>query len=108
MFEYADVDPSNYPENEMALKNVVAGWCDLASDNFSHVFAKYPEGRKDGKYRCVLIIDQAYGRLGETVLESRDPPTESQLPFDIEVVRKFLEPDLKIWRSVMPKVGMSL
>ena len=92
----------------MALKNVVAGWCDLASDNFSHVFAKYPEGRKDGKYRCVLIIDQAYGRLGETVLESRDPPTESQLPFDIEVVRKFLEPDLKIWRSVMPKVGMSL
>jgi len=77
--------------------NIVCGWCDLASDNF---FAKYLEGRKDGKYRWVLIVDRAYGKDGETVLKSRDLP--GRLPFDTEEVREFLESDLKIWRSVHP------
>lgn len=44
VFKEAGVDPSDYPGNEMALMNIVSGWCDLVSDNFSQVFAKYPEG----------------------------------------------------------------
>ncbi|KAF8343534.1 hypothetical protein F5887DRAFT_918363 [Amanita rubescens] len=94
------LDPLTCPENETGLMHVVCGWCDLANDNFSLVFAKYPEGRKDGKYCWILIIDQAYGKDGETILSSRDPP--SRLPFNIEEVQEFLEPDLKIWRSVIP------
>ncbi|KAF8343532.1 hypothetical protein F5887DRAFT_971991, partial [Amanita rubescens] len=102
IFKEAGLDPLDYPENETALMHVVCEWCDLTSDNFSLV--KYQEGGKDSKYRWVLIIDQAYGKDGETVLKSRDPP--SRLPFDIEEVEEFLEPDLKIWRSPIPKVGM--
>ncbi|KAF8343530.1 hypothetical protein F5887DRAFT_1075649 [Amanita rubescens] len=104
VFKELGFDPSDYPERETGLMNIVCGWCDMASDNFSLVFAKYPEGRKDSKYRWVLIIDQAYGKDGEMVQKSRDPP--SRLPFDIGEVQEFLEPDLKIWRSAMPKVRM--
>lgn len=70
-------------------------------DDFSLVFAKYPEGKKDSNYRWVLIIDEARGKDGKTILNSRESPT-NRLPFDIEEFRQFLEPDLKIWRSVTP------
>jgi hypothetical protein len=82
--------------------HVVCEWCDLVSDNFSLV--KYSEGGKGSKCRWILIVDQAYGKDGEMVLKSRASP--SRLPFDIEVVQDFLEPDLKIWKSAIPKVGM--
>lgn len=39
----------------------------------------------DSKYRWILVVDQAYGKEGETVLDSREPKTR-RLPFDIEEV----------------------
>ena len=91
-------DPSEYPDDDTGPMIAVCDWFNMTRHNFSLVYAKYPEGLNDSEYRWILIVDQAYGRDGETALKSREPP--SRLPFDSELVDKFLEPDIGMWRSV--------